>query len=195
MSMLPASRRKSYDTVRLGIISAGLVLQLISGRLVRKNRNSFVFTNDRINNVSFLFLQKGLVSEAKDIMQQAIIRVGAEPVFLSNYGLVLGLDGDETTAEKLFAMSEWWAISKHERAVISYNRALLDIHLNKVNDATDRLRSAFSLSEAEIARYCRLNDAVQSAMHKHGELYSLVNAHLHAKPKLMHRIARAFAAI
>jgi hypothetical protein len=132
-------------------------------------------TSRSLNNIAFIYLQQGLADRALQLLTTEISTKGADAISLANYGLALGLQGDQDLAAKHLDSASWWANTKHEKAVVEYNRAILEVRKNDLAAAKAHLRKAFSLSRREITRYCELSVHIQSASSKDQGFRDLVD--------------------
>ena len=157
------------------LIGGGQVLLLaMLSRRFRSRLRRFIPTFPSVNNTAFLYIHSGMVDEALGLLQNEVIRRGADAVTLANYGLALGLNGDREGAEKRLRAAEWWAQVKHERAVVAFNRAILALFANDIGVGRKYLREALQLS-SEIRRYCNLSIFVKKAAEQDQEIAALVS--------------------
>lgn len=129
------------------------------------------------NDTAFVYLQKGLTKEAEKLLALEIEWRGGGPLALANYGLAIGLNGDVQGAAERLDAAAWWATEKHEKEVVEYNKAILNISQGTTKEAIADLRAAFRLSRTNIARYCALNTYIRAACDKDPEFLALVQQH------------------
>jgi hypothetical protein len=166
-------RRRSADTDELSdslkiLVPSAVGFQLIVLLLlvpgVRKKLLKLAPTRRSSNNTAFLYIHRGLTREAVDLLALSIRQHGADAVTLANYGLALGLEGHPDAARARLEAAEWWARHKHEKAVVSFNKAILCWHEGRPTDGIADLERAVRLSKREILRYSDFSVHVQLAL-------------------------------
>lgn len=158
------------------IVVGALFLQLVAvilGPRLGKRIQSLV---PSVNNTAFMFIHKKMIDEAQELLSGRIKTKGADVYILSNYALVIGLNGDIEKAEPYFGAAEWWQAGNSELALIKFNRAILMAANGDYENAKRYLREAFSLSRGQTSRYCRFSDYISDAMHADAGLRELVTS-------------------
>lgn len=174
------ANKKTVLSLMVGVAAVALALGLqavltfvVLPRL--RSGRGYGSAEARLNNTAFLWLQEGLADETVKLLYFAISMRGAEPLLIVNYGLALGLAGDAEAARKHFEIARWWATSRHERAVVAFNEAILLIKEKKpVSEIVERLREAFTNSRKQIAQYCNINIFIREAIEAVPELRTVI---------------------
>jgi len=153
-------KRKDANTLSSVLVpaSAAIVAAIFAFllRSTRRARAAGMELVDR-NNAAFLFLHKGLVIDAKRILNSAVEDGRHDPIALSNLALSNALTGDLNRANALMDAADFMEPSKHAAAVVGFNKAVMLFVTGAHVDAIVELRKAISLSPKEILRYCRLS--------------------------------------
>ena len=110
-----------------------------------------------INDTSFVYLQQKMVVEAKQMLLQKINSKGSDVFETANLALALGLSDQLEESNRLFQIAEWWALTNHSKAVISYDQATLYAAKGDFLNAKQKLREAMALSSRHIAKYYKLS--------------------------------------
>lgn len=155
----------SYELTQFRLIDLGLMVGLIvlllwmRRRLSRRLRGAF----PSVNNTAFLYLQLGLVKEAKRMLFNKVSMRGADGYEMANLALAVGLAGDLEGAECRFVLCDELIMSNHGRAVVLYNRATLDIQQSKFIEGVEKLEAALKLSPKEIRDYLSISTHFEKA--------------------------------
>lgn len=160
------SRNDADDkkTVRLiGLVTAATTLQAGLLFYLYWRRSKLRVYPKNLNNTAFVLLLQGLVSDAENLLSKAIERDGGDPITLANHALALGLLGRDDLAAKRFTAARWLSRSKHQRAVITFDEAVLLIFKGDLSNAREKLIEAFDADRGEVIYYCELSIQVQSA--------------------------------
>jgi len=115
------------------------------------------------NNTGFIFLHQDLVPQAKRLLENAVFQHGGEPLLISNYALALGLDGDLASARKMLSASSWWARTRHEKAVVLFNRGLLEILTGDESEGIKLFEDAVATERRDVLRYSQASALVKRA--------------------------------
>lgn len=105
------------------------------------------------NNVAFAMMHKGLLAEAKAVLQAEIYEGGADAFVFANYGGILAAEGDFHSAEKYIEIARTLAIDDHAKAVVLLNEAMLAHALWEEDRREELIGKATELSR-EIPDYC-----------------------------------------
>lgn len=173
-------KEKSFPRLGVfGLVLVALGLQFVGVAFLRRVaphifKGAFRATTFSRNNTAFVLLLQGRVEDAKTILQRQIWDDGGEPIVLANYGLALGLQGDAGAAATFFDAANWWGKSKHEKAVINFNRATLSISQGDLVSARKCLSEAINLGKQEIQNYCQLSTYIQAAAKGDSEIAELL---------------------
>jgi hypothetical protein len=150
-SLHPDENSKFSTAVRVMLTAltvASALLPILALRFIptlRRIVQKFVPTSPSLNDTAFLYIQMGLIDEAKKLLETAISTHGADAVTLANYALALGLEGDNDGAMTRFDAAEWWGSNPHEKDVVEYDRATLLLSQDQFSEAREHLKEAFSL--------------------------------------------------
>jgi hypothetical protein len=175
----PEPRNRNFELIAFLLVLAGSLmvamgLWVLLFTRIRRTSNRLRDPAFHLNDTAFVYIQIGLVSEAKKILSDLIDRYGGESVIISNYALTLGLTGDEENAEKLFHAAEWWSRDDLDKAIINYDKAIWLISQKKLGAAKEHLAIAFRFSKKEILRYCGLNLSIKEAAEEDPSIKSLI---------------------
>lgn len=129
------------------------------GRLVPASRS--------INNTAFLFMHRGLIKEARALLEGGINSGGADAHMLANYALCRALEGDQAVASQMLDAASFWAGEKHERAVVAFCRAVAAFGAGHEETGAEMLTDALRLSRLEIKRYCSFSVHVADLRRTH----------------------------
>ena len=170
----PASNAISGALVPIAVFLQFLLLVLMRRRVMRVIKR-YLPTVRSVNNTAFVLLHGGLTERALGLLADRIEASGAEPIMLANYGLALGLQGEEAQAKKVIDAAEFWASgNSHEQAVVAFNRSLLAFRSGDDTSGVKLMRSAFEMSKNEIARYAEYSTIVASLRGENRQLDSLL---------------------
>jgi tetratricopeptide (TPR) repeat protein len=142
----------------LGLTSVPLVLGLIISLVLVLFAKRKVFKQPReacFNNTAFVLMHKGMVEQADSLLKRAVDEGKDGSYAIANYALSRGLLGHEKESSTLLDAATFLANTKHERAVIQFNRSLLSMKRARWDDAKEQLSEALRLSSAEIRHYCK----------------------------------------
>lgn len=154
-----------------GVASA---LQIIVGFFLGRKMASLFRDRPRsVNNVTFMYLHKGILDEAGEMLKWDIRKRGATSYELANYGLYLALKGRTEDAEKHFAAAEFYSSSSSVRGLVSMNRALMNIARGKTDDALQHFRQAIALSPKRMQEYASYSDLIADACDKEPRIREL----------------------
>ena len=159
--------------VTIGALIAQL---LLIGILTRRFAMRLQTWISSVNNTAFLFIHKKMIDEAEELLRGKITTRGADLFLLSNFALVIGLQGDQEGAERHFVAAEWWQSGNAELALIKFNRSVLMIANGEYEVARGYLSEAFSLSRGQIKRYCQLSDYIDDATRADSGIRDLVTS-------------------
>lgn len=163
-------KKDRLNRVISDLIPMILVVALAMVFYLRKLAKRTVMRYGRdLNNTAFLLLHQGLLKESRALMEKDISEHGAHSHLLSNYALSLALDGDFKYLENRLRAAEFIASSKHDRAVVKFNRGLIAIIQEDLNKGIAFITEAVQLSPKEIIKYCKYSNIVSGLAKKHTE--------------------------
>jgi hypothetical protein len=128
-----------------------------------------------VNNTAFLYLQQKKVEDAKIMLSDKARTKGADVFETANLALAFGLSGSLEEAERLFKIAEWWASSRHHKAVTAYDRAVLYVASGDYENGKKKLREAVSLSPRAISGYFKLNEYFAEASTRDPEFKTIMS--------------------
>jgi hypothetical protein len=138
-----------YYTPLLGLFA--LVALLI---LFRMRRISIKSPAESRNNMGFVLLHQGLITDAESILDNAVLSGEDGALALSNLAACRAKNGNIPEARSLIDAASFYSKSKHELAVVKFNDALISLLVGDTNDFFIRLKDAFALSPKSIKQYC-----------------------------------------
>lgn len=171
---LAAARDKKAELNKVMNVLVPLAL-LLQIPLVIRLRRSLGGGIRSINNVAFMYVHKGLNSEAKAILQADIVKRGATSYELANYGLCLGLDGDFDKAEKHFQAAEFYSAGKKIKGLVSLYRSILAYRRGVGDESRKHLKDAMKASPRQIKRYATFSDLIEEMRVKDPESKRIVD--------------------
>jgi hypothetical protein len=166
--------------VTAGVLQLGLLL--LSRRSIRSVLRAYQPTAISLNNTAFLYLHQGLVDEAASILEEGISSRGADTLMLANHALCLGLKGHRELAEKKLRAADFYSDTKHERAVIALNRALVAFHFQDTANGMMHLSEALALSPRAIRKYSAYSQVISALKASNPEVASLLGESPSANP-------------
>jgi hypothetical protein len=170
---------KDYSVIVIAI-AVGLqfliVIPLVSPQFRWRILQHFPTIFPSVNNTAFTYIHKGMAEEAEAILENLIRTKGGDPISLSNYATALAINGKPDPAIKRIMAAEWWARTKHERAIVAFNKALIFVNAADLEQAQASLGTAFQLARHEIARYCEFSEPIQRAMREYPKIEQVVTA-------------------
>lgn len=137
-------------------ISALLVAFLFIWWL-RKSKAIKFFDYKSQNNAGFVLLHSGLTAQAEKIFLLAIDDGDYSQLTLSNLALCQAIKGQTDKAEALLKATDFNVESKHGKAVVLFNKALIKLIENNRQASLDYLKQAIQLSPKAIIKYCKLS--------------------------------------
>lgn len=159
-STKPTASEVGAIVVPLALFGQIVLLIFLRPRL-RKALRQVLPGSRSVNNTAFVLLHGGLTKKALELLSRAVNKTGADPHTLANYGLALGLSGDDTEANSCLDAAEFWAdVNKHELALVAFNRSILAFKSDKQAVAIEFMKSALSMSTSEIVRYSRYSKVI-----------------------------------
>ena len=129
-----------------------------------------------VNNTAFLFIHRGMVDEAKELIEREIRSKGADCLLLGNHALY-AIKGDFESAAKCVEAAYFYARQKHERAVVLFNRSLISFLKGEEDIANQDIRKAVALSRDEISRYCQFSTVFAELSEKYHSLREICMEH------------------
>lgn len=110
------------------------------------------------NNAGFVLLHSGLLDRSVAVLEESIRTRGADDSHpLANLALASELTGNSDTADRLILAAQFYASTRHEKAVIDFNRAFIAMNRNDSISASTFMVSACELSRKEVRRYLCLS--------------------------------------
>lgn len=141
---------------------AGVIFSVIGLFFAKKVMISWPTWADH-NNSAFILIQKKETALAEELLRCSYEDDGFGFYSLVNYALVVGLQGDEQRAMRLFAAAEWWSKGKYQEALIYFNKAVLNFSLNRNDDGIMNLDNALKLSPGRIKSICSVSEYIREA--------------------------------
>lgn len=144
-----ANRFAEYFIPIVGLLSIALGIRALRvfRKLVGRLRTSK-------NNFAFLLLHQGLMKEAEAILNDAI-RLGEDGAYsLSNLAVCKAKAGQVSEALSLNRAARFYSTEKHERAVVTFNDALIALAAENKDEFFQKLKEAVELSSKRIREYC-----------------------------------------
>ena len=115
------------------------------------------------NNAGFLLLHSGQVAEAVRHFQSAIDSHGANDSHpFANLALALELAGDPSRADQMLKAAAFYASTSHQKALVAFNRGLLQFNRGQIADGQEALGEALQHSKKEVMRYLGFSEIVKS---------------------------------
>lgn len=118
---------------------------------LRTALRSRIRNSGSLNNTAFLYLHKGLIKEAKALLQDAINKGQADTYVLANRGLCDCLEGDFESANIHIEAALFYGKTAHEKNLTYFNRGLVRLMEGKADEGVKDLRLA--LKSKEIRSY------------------------------------------
>lgn len=169
--------KETSKIVSAVIVPIALILQifimLFFRPRVRAVLRKIIPTIRSINNTAFLYIHQGLIDEAETLLNNAIIKGGADACMLANHGLCLGLKGNNDAGLKKLEAAKFYSEHKHEKAVIAFNKGILLLKDDKKSEGLKEIENALDLSQSEISRYCEYSTLISELKSKFPELNQL----------------------
>ena len=161
------AKKEKLAGLSKAIAGVALAVQVILGFFLGRKMISLLQDRPRsVNNVTFMYLHKGITDEAGEMLKWDIRKRGATGYELANYGLYLALKGRTEDAEKHFAAAEFYSSSNSVRGLVSMNRALMNIARGKMDDAIQAFQRAITLSPKRMREYASYSDLISEACDK-----------------------------
>lgn len=135
---------------------ASFVINLFIRKYLRRiiGRTHLGFSGS--NNSAFLLMHSGNFSDAKNILLHALSNERSQPIILSNYALILALEGKLEKAEDLIsAIIPWVSEGTHMESVVEFNRIIISIlggndmseELLKLSEENEDIKKYISFSK------------------------------------------------
>lgn len=137
------------------LIQLVLILPTLISRIRRSRQTS------PLNDSAFLLLHKNQVQEAHQILTKTLKEKGGDSHILSNYALSLSKKGTFDKAYKFIEAAEYFASGDHQNAVVNFNKGLIQLLDNKVNEGKINIDLAITQSKKEISKYIKFSDIVK----------------------------------
>lgn len=137
-------------------LSAMLVTFLFTWIFIKSKGVTLLNLKSR-NNAGFVLVHSGLTDQAEKIFLLAVDHGDYSRVTLSNLALCQAIKGNTNKAEALLKATDFDVESKHGKAVVLFNKALIKLIENEKQEALDYLKQAIQLSPKEIRKYCKLS--------------------------------------
>lgn len=134
-------------------------------RWVKYIKGAKFFNHTSKNNAGFVLLHSGLTDQAEKIFLSAIDNGEYSQLTLSNLALCQAIKGEFNTADALLKATNFDTESKHGKAVVLFNKALIKLIVGDKQASQELLKESIQLSSKEIKRYCQLSillDGVRS---------------------------------
>jgi len=146
-----------------------LPVGLLIGRIIRN-----IYGGPRsVNNAAFMYIHKGLYTEALPMLQANIREKGATGYELANYGLCLGLSGDYEKAEKHFKAAEFYAPGAGIRALVAFSRGIVSYHQSDATGAKTYFQKALGIAKKRIKRYAAFSDLMSQIFKENEDIRRL----------------------
>lgn len=127
-----------------------------------------------VNNSAFMLLHKGLVSEAKSMLESDIYKRGSTAYELSNLGLCFSLTGSEEQGELLQQAAETYSSSRGIKLLVAFNRAIASYKADDAEAACNYFSTAWGVSKRTVRKYLRFSVVASDMVEELPELRSMV---------------------
>lgn len=167
----PGKARVSERVASLLAFVLALPVGLLIGRMILN-----IYGGPRsVNNAAFMYIHKGLYSEALPMLQANIREKGATGYELANYGLCLGLAGDYEKAEKHFKAAEFYAPGAGIKALVAFSRGIVSYHHGDAVGAKSDFQKALGMARKRIKRYASFSDLMAQIFKEDEDISKLFN--------------------
>lgn len=153
-SKTSSRRERANEFVGLFIPIVGLISIVLAIPLFFVFRKYFGRIGSSRNNIAFLLLHQGLTEFAESILMETLQHGEDGPFALSNLALCRAKAGQIENANLLNRAAQFYAIGKHEKAVVAFNGALIALAADKKEEFFEKLKNAVLLSPKSIKEYC-----------------------------------------
>lgn len=151
---ISARRERANEFVSRVIPIVGLISILLAIPLFYVFREYFGRVGSSRNNIAFLLLHQGLIEYAEAILMETLQHGEDGPFALSNLAVCKAKSGHIEDANRLNRAAQFYAVGKHEKAVVAFNDALIALAADKKEEFFEKLKNAVLLSPKRIKEYC-----------------------------------------
>jgi tetratricopeptide (TPR) repeat protein len=176
-SVYQAQKNKAKEINDFAVIFIPIIFTVTGFFLffLYRRRGLIIRSESCKNNVGFVLLHNGLLSEANDILRNAVESGEDGGYSLSNYSVALAYSGEMESALKFIDAAKSLSQGLAMKALNEFNLGLIEYKLGNVDNAKKSFEKAISLDKSQIRKYLINSSLVDDILANSDEIKKVID--------------------